>query len=66
MNRPILAALGAFTGSSLAVLTTGYLKNGELPYVYAVSLGVAMAAAMYVVAHWNQQKAESQSESDAQ
>ena len=63
MNRPILAALGAFTGSCLGVLITCYLKNGELPYGYAVSMGVGMAATMYVVAKWKQQKAQSPSES---
>lgn len=63
MNRPIPAALGAFTGTSLAVLVTGYLKNGEFAYVYGITLGIAMALAMYVVAQWKEQKAESQSDS---
>ena len=63
MNRPILAALGAFTGSSLAVLATSYLKHGEFAYGHAIALGVGMALAMYVVAQWKQQKTESQSES---
>lgn len=63
MNKPILAALGAFTGSSLGVLGVSYLKHEEFAYGYAFSLGTAMALAMYAVAQWKQ-KSESPSEPD--
>lgn len=64
MNKPILAALGAFTGSSVAVLVVSYLKQEAFAYVYAVSLGLPMAFAMYAVARWKQQKSPRPAPSD--
>lgn len=64
MRNPILAALGAFTGSSLAVLGVSYLKHEEFAYTYAFSLGVGMAIGMYAVAQWKQRKMQSRSEPD--
>ena len=58
MKKPILAALGAFVGSNVPVLIISYRRDGEVGFVYALTLGIAMGAAMYVVAKWKQQKEE--------
>lgn len=62
MSKPILAALGAFTSSSLAVLGVSYLKHEEFAYTYAFTFGVGMAIGMYAVTQWKQQRMKSCSE----
>lgn len=62
MNKPILAAFGAFTGSSLAVLGVNFLKHEEFAFSHALTLASAMAFSMYVITQWKQQQKESHSE----
>lgn len=62
MNKPWVAALGAFAGSSVAVLAISYLRDAEFNYRHAFSLGAGMAVGMYIVAQWKQQKEEQSSE----
>jgi hypothetical protein len=57
MKKPWVAALGAFLGSSVAVLVISYRNDGEFNDGYALSLGIAMALGMYVIARWKEKKA---------
>lgn len=57
MSKPILAALGSFTGVSVATLAVSYFRHGEPAWfsaILAIGLGTLVALAMYALARWNQ------------
>lgn len=64
MTKPIFAALGAFVGPVVGVFAVNYFKEESFNYTMALTFGLCMAVAMYILAQLKERKEESSSDTD--